>query len=111
MQLMRGPNVGVQAMSIPRIFVLVDRSDAESFCDDMRRGGFETKESESGIPDAAAVELGLAVLDGWKIDALVESVEICDRPCVIAVDADRLRRLKPMAPNGLLSALRCRAAM
>ena len=91
-----------------RIFVLVDRADAEAFSDDLRRRGFEAKESESEIPEVAVVDLGLAILDGWKGDVLLGSNDLRERPCVIAVDGIGLRRLKPVAPNGLLSALRNR---
>jgi hypothetical protein len=94
-----------------RIFVLVDQSDAESFSDELRRRGFDARESESGIADAAVVDLGLAVLDGWKGDALLDPNELRERPCVIAVEGTGLRRLKPVAPSGLLTALRNRTAM
>jgi hypothetical protein len=61
--------------------------------------------------EAAVIDLGLAVFDGWKGAALLGSNDLRERPCVIAVDGTGLRRLKPVAPDGLLSALRNRIPM
>jgi hypothetical protein len=88
-------------MSRSRILVLVDRSEsAESLSDGLQLRGFAAQ----AISDV--VDLGLSIVDGWKVDAQAEEADRLERPCVVAADGERVRRMRPVAPNGLLSALR-----
>jgi hypothetical protein len=100
------------AMSLSRIFVVVDCTDsAESLSEQLRLRGFDARLSEAGVSDGAVVDLGFTVADGWRVENQIGLSEIWRRPYVVAAEGGHLRLLKPIAPSRLLSALRKLTAM